>query len=32
MMIAKGAAETNAEGFIFNAMFPRVGDLVNEDC
>jgi hypothetical protein len=31
MMVAEGATETNAEGLIFNALFPRIGDLVNEN-
>jgi hypothetical protein len=30
MMVAEGTTETNAEGLIFNIVFPRVSNLVDE--
>ena len=30
MVVAEGAAETNAECLIFYVVFPRVGNLVDE--
>ena len=30
MVVAKGTTETNAECFVFNVVFPRVSNLVDE--
>lgn len=30
MVVAEGAAETNTECFVFDIVFPRVSNLVDE--